>query len=175
MTTLEMLKTKFNGTIHSKYPDYVITNIGEIYSIKRNKFLDKTLRKRNPENIFSKYDEMVNLQVNGHNTTVAVHRLLALAFIPNPDNKDTVNHIDGNPSNNKLDNLEWCSQSENSTHAHNNDLVSGRYTLCSRSNILYREVEVTKYNSIKEAASAVATSNITPISTISNCAIKIKI
>ena len=42
--------------------------------------------------------------------------LVALAFIPNPDNKPQVNHIDNNPLNNELSNLEWCTNSENQIH-----------------------------------------------------------
>lgn len=46
-----------------------------------------------------------------------VHRLLAKHFIPNPENKPYINHIDGNPLNNSLDNLEWVTQKENVHHA----------------------------------------------------------
>lgn len=51
-----------------------------------------------------------------------VHRLVALAFIPNPEGKRTVNHIDGNKQNNHVENLEWATHSENITHANNTGL-----------------------------------------------------
>lgn len=46
-----------------------------------------------------------------------MHRLIALTFLPNPDNKKFVNHINWIPSDNRLENLEWCSHSENMKHA----------------------------------------------------------
>lgn len=51
-------------------------------------------------------------------TTVKLHKLLAIAFIPNPENKSQINHIDGNKANFKLSNLEWCTQSENQIHSY---------------------------------------------------------
>lgn len=64
----------------------------------------------------------VDIHENGTATKIAVHRLIALHFIPNPDNKRTVNHIDGNKRNNSLSNLEWATDSENLQHAYDNNL-----------------------------------------------------
>lgn len=62
------------------------------------------------------------LKENGSSTAEFVHRLVAEAFIPNPDDLPTVNHKDGNKHNNVVDNLEWASFSDNNQHAYDNNL-----------------------------------------------------
>lgn len=54
---------------------------------------------------------------NGKNASISIHRLVAQAFIPNPNNWPQVNHIDYNPSNNRLENLEWCTAKMNMRHS----------------------------------------------------------
>lgn len=59
----------------------------------------------------------VTLHINKKSKRFNAHRLVAIAFIPNPDNKEYVNHIDGNKNNNIVTNLEWVTASENTRHA----------------------------------------------------------
>ena len=81
---------------------YSISNQGRIWSFRKNKFLKPFLLR---DGYF-----YVTL---GRNNQKAVHRLLAEAFIPNPESKPQVNHIDENKINNSLENLEWTTRKEN--------------------------------------------------------------
>ena len=64
------------------------------------------------------------LSKSGRRKKYYAHRLVAQAFIPNPDNLPEVNHKDGNKANNHVSNLEWVSKADNQKHAHTNNLLS---------------------------------------------------
>ena len=66
----------------------------------------------------------LNLSKDGHKTFFMVHRLVAMTFLPNPNNLPEVNHKDGDKLNNRLNNLEWCTVADNVNHAINTGLIS---------------------------------------------------
>ena len=72
--------------------------------------------------ITSGYENNEYLMISVKYKTYRLHRLVALVFIPNPENKPVVNHIDGNKLNSNLKNLEWATHKENSIHAHETGL-----------------------------------------------------
>ena len=69
-------------------------------------------------------DVRVTLWKDGKPNYYLVHRLVAYAFIPKIEGKNCINHIDGNPKNNNVENLEWCNHSENNNHAFETGLMS---------------------------------------------------
>ncbi len=81
------------------------------------------------------------LTINGNTKRCLIHRVLAQAFIPNPENKPLVNHIDGNKRNNNYKNLEWCTASENTIHALKTGLLKIRYGKSAGGYFTFEEAE----------------------------------
>jgi hypothetical protein len=98
------------------FPGYTIREDGEV----RSRF-GRTIRHQVSKNGYVR----VELWAGGKGKKHLLHRLLAEAFIPNPEGKPQVNHIDGDKANNALSNLEWVTQSENQAHAYRMGLQKG--------------------------------------------------
>lgn len=102
---------------------YEISNCGNVRSISRkdkvNRIKTNRLLKKNINNFGYEY---VSFYYNGKSQKKLVHRLVAEAFLPKSEEKNIINHKDGNKLNNCVDNLEWCTQKENIIHSWNNKL-----------------------------------------------------
>lgn len=92
---------------------YQVSNLGNIKSLHCNKekILKPTIRSNNYKYYF------VGLLKDGKRKYFAVHRLVAMMFIPNPSNYEQVDHLDGNKLNNNVKNLEWVTPKENTNRA----------------------------------------------------------
>lgn len=88
---------------------YQVTSWGRVYSVEKERFLI-------PQENEKGYLRVSLTEENGRRKHKKVHRLVATAFIPNPENKPQVNHKDGNKSNNSFTNLEWVTDEENKIH-----------------------------------------------------------
>lgn len=101
--------------------EYQINQFGEIRTLKDSPKLKKYNVLKPQINKKNGYVYQM-LYKNGKEKLLRVHRLVAMAFLPNPNNLPQVNHKDGNKQNNSVDNLEWCEQSYNMKHAYKNGL-----------------------------------------------------
>lgn len=92
-----------------------------------------------------------SLRKNGKGVSIKVHKVVAETFIPNPQNKETINHIDENKTNNRVENLEWNSRKENVNHGTRTERAS---KTASRSVIQYSKdgIQLNIFSSIKEAS-----------------------
>lgn len=108
---LQETKDKTHVAIEGYEGLYEIDQMGNVYSIVTTNSRRKGIIK--PQDNSKGYLRVTLFDKNGKGRKHYVHRLVAKAFIPNPENKPIVNHIDCNPYNNSVENLQWCTQSEN--------------------------------------------------------------
>ena len=126
---------------------YKISNLGNIYTYVRDKNMT-------PKQCRKGYLRINLRDSQGVRKSHAVHRLVAQAFIPNPENKPQVNHIDEDKTNNRVDNLEWVTNRENAIHG-----TKIERTIINTSKPIYHVV-----NGVKtEHLNAVIASNITGV------------
>ena len=88
--------------------NFLISNDGRLYNIKTKRLLKPRLNKTG----YLKY----HLSVNGKRYNISAHRLVAIAFIPNPENKATVNHKNEDKTDNRVENLEWMTNAEQNVY-----------------------------------------------------------
>lgn len=127
--------TEFNGNILQPY--YQVSNKGRVKSIKHSQdvtYRGKKVTRHYPElimqpDISGDYAQAMLYTLDGKSVSVQVHRMVAFSFIYNdqPDLRKFVNHIDGNKQNNHVENLEWCTASENQQHAVRTGLRDNAY------------------------------------------------
>lgn len=104
------------------FENYQISSWGRVFNLRTGKFMIPEVHDKGYLRV-DLYDD------RGERKHMKVHRLVANAFIPNPDGKPQVNHIDGNNQNNSYTNLEWVTDSENKQKR--NKQIANRYK-CER-------------------------------------------
>lgn len=139
------------------FENYEVSNFGRIRPVRN---IDLILK---PSLNGSGYSQ-VFLRNNKGKSNRRIHREVAMAFIPNPENKPCVNHKDGDKLNNHANNLEWCTHSENTKHAIKMGLmvITDAHKLrlkelpknCNRKKILDTETDI-EYDSLSKAAKSI--------------------
>ena len=128
------------------FEDYLINQNGQVFSIKTNKYLI-------PQKSNTGYFHYA-LSKKGKVRTISIHRLIGLHFIKNPNNKKFINHINGIKTDNRIENLEWVTHSENMLHANKIGLCESNMkgVKLSNSKIVLDVNTGVYYNSAKEVA-----------------------
>jgi hypothetical protein len=120
---------KREGKVIEGFPNYLIYPDGSVFSKKRNKFMKQKLDGK-------KHYYQVTLYKDGKHTTHSVHRLVALAHLPNHENKTCIDHINRIKTDNRLENLRWTTHSENKANV----------DIYSNNKIAIKNIIETEYN-----------------------------
>ena len=130
----------------SGFDDYCINEFGEIYSLKTKMYIK-------PSDNYNNY-KVITFRKDGIKKQFRLHRLVAETFLPNPNNKSQVNHIDGNKANNHVSNLEWATPLENNIHAYQTGLKKGNKKGNKKGKLVINLQNGIIYNSATEACKA---------------------
>lgn len=153
---------------------YQISNLGRVKSlerkIKRRNDRIQTVKERILKlNLDKEGYHTVKLHKEGKGKNFKVHRLVALAFISNPDNKLEVNHIDGIKTDNKVTNLEWNTRNENMQHAVDNGLHDQKGSKSNTAKLTEEQVlEIMDSNSTCRVLAKIYNVNSSTINRIKN-------
>lgn len=103
------------------YPNYMVSNLGRVKSLNYNRTGEEKIMKGSKNNRGYLY---VQLYKEGKQKNYLIHRLVASAFIPNPDNLSEINHINEDKTNNQFTNLEWCNRIYNLNYGTHNERMA---------------------------------------------------
>ena len=116
---------------------YQVSNYGRIKSLNYRRTGKEHILKQTTNNYGYK---LVMLYKDGKGKMLSVHRIVAKTFIPNKNDKPEINHIDCNPANNSVDNLEWCTHRENTDYRE----LKNPKTWISNQHLTKKEVDIIK-------------------------------
>ena len=119
------------------FPNYSVSDTG---LVRADNYLKTGKAKELKQQTKRGYKSVTIADKNGKLVQITVHRLIAMTFLPNPENKPQVNHKDRNRANNNLDNLEWCTAFENMQHyekTRTTPIFNQRIVLDTKTGIFY--------------------------------------
>lgn len=153
---------------------YQISNLGNVMSLHfKRSSTNKKLLKPIKNNGYGYL--RVTLRKDGKYKAPTIHRLVAQAFIPNPENKPQVNHLDCNPENNKVTNLEWVTREENVQYGYSHGNMKASKSFLGRTGSKHPlskpifQVDISTNKIIKEFAGINEASRITGVSVSGIC------
>lgn len=144
-------------TIEETNGEYQVSDTGLVRTTKTGRILRPAVSRHGYE--------IVCLFKMDRERRYRVHRLVAMAFIPNPDNLPQVNHIDGNKRNNHVENLEWVTNEQNMHHAKEHGLRAGHEQFCAskRKRVIATNIETGEriaFESILAAVKGIGTNHV---------------